>query len=109
MLAALKDVRFQRPPTTSDPPRLRCPRARDAERPVSGSASYAAMHAAPNSEPVTAHYSTAFRYGTPVLCGSKALRTPAASDPRFVSCDACLQRMAAAERAARADQVRRYG
>jgi hypothetical protein len=58
-------------------------------------------------EPI--HYSTVFRYGATVLCASKSLCTPAAGDPRYVTCPACLALMTAAQRAQREEQVRRYG
>jgi hypothetical protein len=64
---------------------------------------------APDPSPVTIHYATVFKYGAPVLGGSKAMTTPAAADPRYVSCPECLARMSECQREARVEQVRRWG
>jgi hypothetical protein len=62
-----------------------------------------------DNTPIRVHYSTTFDGGrTPVLCKSADLSTPATSDPRYVSCDACAAIMTAAQRAQREEQQKRY-
>jgi hypothetical protein len=61
------------------------------------------------SNAVAVHYSTVFKFGTPVLCESTALRTPATKEPRYVTCAECLARMTAAQQRQRGEHVRRYG
>jgi hypothetical protein len=54
------------------------------------------------------HFMRPFRPGGLVLCKSKELTTPATSDARYTTCEACLALLPPGDRAIREDQIRRY-